>query len=201
MLMASGANFGLRRTIPHALGVGIGFTLMVVLVGVGLMGLFDMFPVLNIALKVVSVAYLLWLAWRIATAPVGLSSGSSRQRPFTFVEGALLQLVNPKLWVMVAGAVVAYGGGVAGDLAIPSAFAVIFGGATLVSTLAWAGIGVGAGRFMTGERSLKRFNRAMALLLVLSLVPIGAKEIFAPCVSYSLSAFASRSSVGMEVIL
>ena len=58
MLMASGANFGLRRTVPHALGVGFGFTLMIVLVGVGLMGLFDLFPVLNIALKIVSVAYL-----------------------------------------------------------------------------------------------------------------------------------------------
>ena len=63
MLMASGANFGLRRTVPHALGVGIGFTLMIVLVGVGLMGLFDLFPVLNTVLKVVSVVYLLWLAW------------------------------------------------------------------------------------------------------------------------------------------
>ena len=63
MLMASGANFGLRRTVPHALGVGIGFTLMIVLVGVGLMGLFDLFPWLNTVLKVVSIVYLLWLAW------------------------------------------------------------------------------------------------------------------------------------------
>ena len=69
ILVSSGANFGLRRTVPHALGVGIGFTLMIVLVGVGLMELFDLFPVLNLILKVVSVVYLLWLAWKIASAP------------------------------------------------------------------------------------------------------------------------------------
>ena len=68
MLMASGANFGLKRTVPHALGVGIGFTLMIILVGVGLMGLFDVFPWLNTVLKVVSIVYLLWLAWKIANA-------------------------------------------------------------------------------------------------------------------------------------
>ena len=67
MLMASGANFGLRRTAPHALGVGFGFTLMIVLVGVGLMGLFDLFPVLNLILKIISVAYLLWLRGRSPT--------------------------------------------------------------------------------------------------------------------------------------
>jgi len=171
MVTASGANYGFRRTLPVAIGMGIGMAVIIFTVAAA-GGAVVSDPRVHLALKWIGIAYLLWLAWRIATAPVGLSSGSSRQRPFTFVEGALLQLVNPKLWVMVAGAVVTYGGGVAGDFAIPSAFAVIFGGATLVSTLAWAGIGVGAGRFMTGERSLKLFNRAMALLLVLSLVPV-----------------------------
>ena len=171
MVTASGANYGFRRTLPVAIGMGIGVAVIIFTVAAA-GGAVVSDPRVHLVLKWIGIAYLLWLAWRIATAPVGLSSGSSRQRPFTFVEGALLQLVNPKLWVMVAGAVVTYGGGVAGDFAIPSAFAVIFGGATLVSTLAWAGIGVGAGRFMTGEHSLKLFNRAMALLLVLSLVPV-----------------------------
>ncbi|MFC6447507.1 LysE family translocator [Shinella zoogloeoides] len=171
MVTASGANYGFRRTLPVAMGMAIGVAVIIFTVAAA-GGAVVADPRVHLALKWIGIVYLLWLAWRIATAPVGLSAESSRQRPFTFVEGALLQLVNPKLWVMVAGAVVAYGGGVAGDLSIPSAFAVIFGGATLVSTLAWAGIGVGAGRFMTEERSLKLFNRAMALLLVLSLVPV-----------------------------
>ena len=68
MLMASGANFGFRRTIPHMLGIGIGFTLMVLLVGVGLSQIFTAYPVLHDVLKWASIAYLLWLAWKIAHA-------------------------------------------------------------------------------------------------------------------------------------
>ncbi|MEO0693376.1 MAG: LysE family transporter, partial [Pseudomonadota bacterium] len=66
MLMASGANFGLVRTIPHMLGVALGFVVMVVLVGLGLIGLFDAVPISYTILKVLSVAYLLYLAWKIA---------------------------------------------------------------------------------------------------------------------------------------
>src|SRR3546814_18685128 len=92
--MASGANFGLRRTVPHALGVGIGFTLMIVLVGVGLMGLFDLLPVLNIILKVVSVAYLLWLAWKIANAAAPATAVSARGKPMTVFHAVRFQWVN-----------------------------------------------------------------------------------------------------------
>src|SRR3546814_10605856 len=86
MLMASGANFGLRRTVPHALGVGIGFTLMIILVGVGLMELFDLFPILNLILKVVSVAYLLWLQWKIANAAAPETGGRARGKPMSFAQ-------------------------------------------------------------------------------------------------------------------
>src|SRR3546814_1738312 len=94
MLMASGANFGLRRTVPHALGVGIGFTLMIILVGVGLMELFDLFPILNLILKVVSVAYLLWLAWKIANAAAPETGGGARGKPMSFVQAMLFQWVR-----------------------------------------------------------------------------------------------------------
>ncbi|MGD9477885.1 LysE family translocator [Shinella sp. G-2] len=171
MVTASGANYGFRRTLPVATGMGIGVAVIIFTVAAA-GGAVLSEPRVHLALKWIGVAYLLWLAWRIATAPVGLAVERGRARPFTFIEGALLQLVNPKLWVMVAGAVVTYGGGAAGDVSVPAAFAVIFGGATLVSTLAWAGVGVGAARFITRKESLKLFNRAMALLLVLSLVPV-----------------------------
>ncbi len=172
MVTASGANYGFRRTLPVAAGMGIGVAVIIfVVAAVG--GTLIAEPRVHLVLKWVGIAYLLWLAWRIANAaPAGLAVESGRQRPFTVVEGALLQLVNPKLWVMVAGAVVTYGNGGAGDLTVPTAFAVIFGGATLVSTVAWTVLGVGAARFITSERSLRLFNRVMALLLVLSLVPV-----------------------------
>ena len=171
MVTASGANHGFRRTLPVAVGMGAGVAAIIFAVAAA-GGAIVSEPRVHLVLKWVGVAYLLWLAWRIATAPVGVTGEGDRRRPFTFVEGALLQLVNPKLWVMVAGAVVAYGGSAAQGLAVPTAFAVIFGGATLASTLAWAGIGVGAGRFLASARSLRVFNRVMALLLVLSLLPV-----------------------------
>src|SRR3546814_20875869 len=100
MLMASGANFGLRGTVPHALGVGIGFTLMIIIVGVGLMELFHLFTILNLILKVVSVAYLLCLAWQIAHPEPHDTGGGSRGKPITFVRVLLFQWVTPTVWCL-----------------------------------------------------------------------------------------------------
>jgi threonine/homoserine/homoserine lactone efflux protein len=167
MLMASGANFGLRRTIPHALGVGIGFTVMIILVGVGLMGLFDLFPVLNIVLKVVSVAYLLWLAWKIANAAAPDTKGNARGQPMTFVEAMLFQWVNPKAWSMALTAIALY----APDRNFVAVLlvAVIFGLINLPSTSLWAVMGVSLRGWLSSPARLKAFNWTMAALLVGSL--------------------------------
>lgn len=68
MVMASGANFGVRRSIPHLLGVSVGVLPIILLAGVGLMAIFDAVPALEAALRIVSTIYLLWLAWKIANA-------------------------------------------------------------------------------------------------------------------------------------
>ena len=167
MLMASGANFGLRRTIPHALGVGIGFTVMIILVGVGLMGLFDLFPVLNIVLKVVSVAYLLWLAWKIANAAAPNTGGTARGKPMTFVQAMLFQWVNPKAWSMALTAIALY----APDRNFVAVLlvAVIFGLINLPSTSLWAVMGMSLRGWLSSPARLKAFNWTMAALLVGSL--------------------------------
>lgn len=102
MLMASGLNFGMRRTVPHLLGVSIGFAAMVFAVGFGIAGVFKTWPALYTTLKIVSIIYLLWLAWRIAMAgEVNADGGAGR--PFTFIEAAAFQWVNPKAWIMAVG--------------------------------------------------------------------------------------------------
>jgi threonine/homoserine/homoserine lactone efflux protein len=179
MLMASGTNFGFVRTIPHMLGVGIGFTVMILLVGAGLVKVFEAYPVAHTILKVVSVAYLLYLAWRIATsAPPGskaaVAKASSEQdsaRPFTFIQAALFQWVNPKAWTMALTAVTAY--------SIPSApvlslllVALVFGLINLPSVSAWALMGVQLRRFLDDPRKLRIFNVTMAITLVATLYPI-----------------------------
>ncbi|MEM9551809.1 MAG: LysE family translocator, partial [Pseudomonadota bacterium] len=97
MLMASGANFGFRRTIPHMLGVGLGFVFMVLMVGAGLIQVFDAYPVTYDVLKTGSVVYLIYLAWKIGTA-AGIVEADDAGRPMTFLQAAIFQWVNPKAW-------------------------------------------------------------------------------------------------------
>ena len=167
MLMSSGANFGLRRTVPHALGVGIGFTLMIVLVGVGLMGLFDLFPILNTVLKLVSVAYLLWLAWKIANAAAPDTAGSVGGKPMTFIQAMLFQWVNPKAWSMALTAIALYAPD--RNLAAVLLVAVVFGIINLPSTSLWAVMGQVLRGWLSSPARLRAFNWTMAALLVGSL--------------------------------
>lgn len=169
MLMASGANFGFRRTLPHMLGVGLGFVFMVVLVGVGLIQLFDAYPLSYTVLKVVSVAYLVFLAWKIATAAPADGAKTSG-KPFTFLQAALFQWVNPKAWAMALTAVSVYAP--SQSLAAITLVAVIFGAINLPSVGSWTLLGQQMQRLLTSPRRLRTFNLAMATLLVASLYPV-----------------------------
>ena len=171
MLLASGANFGVRRTLPHLLGVAVGHSFMIAVVGLGLMGVFLAYPVLHDILTGASVAYLLWLAWRIATSVP--KEGAARGRPLTFLEAAAFQWVNPKAWYMALGAITLYAGEAArGVLAVSLAFALT----NLPSILAWAALGTAMRRWLDGPGRLRLFNWTMAALLVLSLVPVLLSE-------------------------
>ncbi|MEM8977490.1 MAG: LysE family translocator, partial [Pseudomonadota bacterium] len=107
MLMASGANYGFHRTIPHMLGIGLGFVLMVMLVGLGVIQVFDAYPLAYTLLKIVSMAYLLYLAWKIATSSPPSEAGETG-RPITFLQAALFQWINPKAWAMALTAISVY---------------------------------------------------------------------------------------------
>jgi len=170
MLMASGANFGFRRTVPHMLGIGIGFTLMVILVGAGLIGLFDAFPVTHDILKVVSVAYLLWLAWKIAHAAAPGDRTGPEGRPMTFLQAAAFQWVNPKAWTMALTAIAVY----APDRSLWAILLVglVFGLVNLPSVSTWTVLGQQLRRLLTSPRRLRAFNWTMAALLVASLIPV-----------------------------
>jgi len=169
MLMASGANYGIRRTVPHMLGVAIGFTLMIVLVGLGLVGLFEAWPLSFKILKVVSSAYLLWLAWKIATAPAPKTGADTQGgKPMTFVQAALFQWVNPKAWTMALTAIAVYAS--SRSVGAVVVVALIFGAINLPSVGVWAAMGQYLRRWMNGERERRAFNWTMAALLVGSLL-------------------------------
>jgi threonine/homoserine/homoserine lactone efflux protein len=170
MLTASGANFGFRRTIPHLLGVAIGFTIMVATIGLGLAEVFERFPALHQVLRYGGAAYLLYLAYRIATAaPATPDSARTVGRPLGFLQAALFQWVNPKGWMMAVGAISTYTT-VGGELMLESVMiALIFGAIGLPSAALWAALGAAIGRLLQARWALRAFNIAMALLLVASL--------------------------------
>ena len=169
MLMASGANFGFRRSIPHMLGISIGFMLMVFAVGAGLVQIFDQFPVIYDILKAVSVVYMIWLAWKIANAaPVTKSAEAGA--PMTFLQAAAFQWVNPKAWAMALTAITVYVG--EAGLTWLAVGALIFAVVNLPSVSMWTVAGQQLQRFLTNPSRLRVYNWTMAALLIASLYPV-----------------------------
>ncbi|WP_417248040.1 LysE family translocator [Celeribacter sp.] len=169
MLLASGANFGLRRTLPHMFGVSLGHSFMVFVVGLGLATLFQTIPVLRRVMLVVSVLYMLWLAWKIAHAAPP-RAGQAEGRPFTFLQAAAFQWVNPKAWIMAIGAQTTYAQGAGWTAA--ALVGMGFLAVNLPAITLWAWLGTEVRRLLSDQRRLVVFNWTMALLLVASLLPI-----------------------------
>jgi threonine/homoserine/homoserine lactone efflux protein len=171
MLLASGVNFGFRRTVPHMLGITIGFGVMIVLAGLGAGQVFGRWPWLYNVLKVASICYLLWLAWKIATAGgvVG-GEGSAEARPMTFIEAAAFQWVNPKGWTSALSAISAY--------TVPDQYlvtmllvAAIFVAWSPVAVIVWTAFGMRLKAVLSDPGRVRAFNVTMALVLVASLWP------------------------------
>ena len=171
MLTASGANFGFVRSIPHMAGVVVGFVILLVVSGGGLGALLVSFPSIQMALKVVGAVYMLWLAWKIANAHGGQDRTNPNARPLTFLQAAAFQWVNPKGVIIAFGAVALY---VRPERAVVDLLIVliVFGLATLLSTVTWSCFGAALSRVLRNERQARLFNIAMALLLVASIVPM-----------------------------
>lgn len=170
MLLASGVNFGFVRTIPHMCGIGIGFTILLLAVGFGLGALLVAFPVLQAGLKGLSIVYLLWLAWKVATSRT-IGEGAAAARPMSFLAAVAFQWVNPKAWAM---AVVAMGAYTSLDRPVLSVIVVagVFGLVNFPTVSLWAGFGVAMRRYLADPVRLKRFNILMGVALVASVIPI-----------------------------
>lgn len=170
MLMASGVNFGFARTIPHMLGIAVGFFVLLVFVGLGLGAVLAAVPAAQIALKVASVLYMIRLAWQVATScSVGEGTGSSE--PLTLLQAAAFQWINPKAWAMALVAMGAYTNAarpVLSAMIVSIAFAPV----NLPSVSIWASFGVALRGFLSQPHRLRIFNGAMGLALLLSIVPI-----------------------------
>lgn len=171
MLLTSGVNFGFTRTIPHMLGVGIGFVVMLLAVGLGVGAVLTAFPALHTGLKIVGGIYLLYLAWKIAMARSFEDGGESQAKPMTFLEAAAFQWVNPKAWVMAVTAMAVYSNPATPLLSVVL-IGLIFGLVNLPSVSTWAGFGTALRGFLSDPVRLKWFNIAMGILLAATLWPM-----------------------------
>jgi threonine/homoserine/homoserine lactone efflux protein len=170
MLLASGVNFGFMRTAPHMAGITLGFGAMIALVGLGLAGLFTAWPPARLILSVVSVVYLLWLAWRIATAAAPTDDAPTGTGPLTFWQAAAFQWVNPKAWTAALTANALYAP--AADLPSVALVTMVFVLVSLPSVTLWTLLGRGLRGALADPNRLRIFNWTMAALLVATLWPV-----------------------------
>lgn len=169
MVSAAAARSGLVAVLPHMLGITLGFPAMLVAIAAGLGWPFQEFPWLHRALQVVGALWLLHLAWKIAQAPP--PDGARAAPPLGFWGAAAFQWVNPKAWMIALAAVPAFTRPELPLLPQALGMAAVFALVALPCLMLWAGVGLGARRLLATPARLRAFNRTMAVLLVLSLVP------------------------------
>jgi len=176
MIMTSGLNYGVKNSIPHLLGICFGFPVMVIVIGFGFGVIFERYPLFNEVIKIFGVVYLLYLAWLIASSsPVSLEGKKSK--PLSFTQAALFQWVNPKAWVVATGAVSAYTS-VSSDIFSQVIFiALAFLIVAIPSLGTWLIFGVGIKKYLKSPKHQKVFNLSMALLLIVSVLPVLIKLV------------------------
>jgi threonine/homoserine/homoserine lactone efflux protein len=171
MVLSSGLTFGFRRSLPHIAGIAIGVSFMVASVGLGLGAIFIAYPVLQIILKYVGIAYLIYLAVVIAMSGSVTPGQDNRRGPMTFWAAVLFQWVNIKGWVMAIGVITAYSAiaSFPWNIAIQAALMLVMGA---LSSLAWTLFGSSLRSFLISPTAVRVFNVLMAALLLASLYPV-----------------------------
>jgi threonine/homoserine/homoserine lactone efflux protein len=171
LVASSGVNFGFRATIPHMLGITLGFPLMLLIVGLGLARIFIALPVLHALLKCLCIAYMLYLAWRIAAASA-IDEARRASKPLTFIQGAAVQWVNGKGWVVALSVATTY---TVVDQTLPlqiAALAAICLVISMASVCCWTLFGALLRNFLQSDARRRWFNYSMAVLLLASIVPV-----------------------------
>lgn len=166
MLATSGLNFGVASCLPHILGIIFGLSFQLLLTGIGLGAVFGAEPRIQIVLKIVGTAYLLWLSWRLWGAESSTRKGEVR--PISFFEAAAFQFVNPKAWLIaitICAVFMVQNNPIMLQIAAFSLTFLIVGAPCM---LAWAVFGASMHRITSDARKLRWINRSLAGLAALT---------------------------------
>ena len=175
LLMTSGVNHGFRGTIPHMLGVNVGFTLLLLGAGLGLNEVFGRFPAIYVVMKWLGAIYFIYFAWRLSMATSSPSSDTNHRpttgRAWRFRDGLAFQWINPKGWIMAVGAFSSYIPAMSSTRLIVGA-ALLFALIGVPCSIAWVAFGSQMRHYLEKGNRRRAFNVAMGLLLIASLVPL-----------------------------
>lgn len=184
MLLASGVNFGFRRSQRHMWGVNLGFAFMLLCVGLGLHSVLSRFPQIYDVLRYAGAAYMVWIAWKLASSKPSTSAASSATpaplargvatpaaEPMGFWAATAFQWVNPKAWVMAVTCMSTYlqPSANAGQVAVLAAQFMALGAPC---SAFWVGCGQAMRGLLQNPLRLRIFNISMALALIASLYPL-----------------------------
>lgn len=177
MVLSSGLTFGYKRSMPHMFGIILGYPFMIVLIGLGMGIVFEKFPIVLTILKYVGISYLLWMAYKIANNTSTYEAEDAKDsKPFTFIQGVLFQWVNPKAWIVGITAISVYITSNEDSLFQVLTIAFLYLLSAIVSTNTWVLGGVLLKKFIKDARGIKIFNMSLALLLVLSVIPVVVEQ-------------------------
>ena len=165
MLLASGMNHGIRRTLPHLAGVSLGFGFLIFLVALGLGAVFEKYAAIELVLKIAGGVYLIYLAWKIFNTS-GINSVDGADVPMTFLQAAAFQWVNPKAWVMATTATSTLLDSNDSVIGAASALTLGFWIVNLPCIATWMFSGAYAARWVENERRIRLVNRTLGVLLV-----------------------------------
>lgn len=173
MLLSSGLTFGYKKTIPHISGIVVGFPLMVLLIGLGFGIVFEKFPILLSILKIVGILYLFWMAFKIASNSSAYDvNENENSKPFTFLQAATFQWINPKAWIMAITAISIFVTANSNSIFQVIVISSIFFLTAIISSNTWAFGGVMLKKFIKNQAMVKKLNILMSLLLIASIIPI-----------------------------
>jgi threonine/homoserine/homoserine lactone efflux protein len=165
--LSCGANYGLRASLRHVTGATLGFTLLLLAMGLGLQQLLSQWPALDVLIRWSGVAFLLYMAFGLARDD-GRLDGGKAQRPPSLFTGALMQWLNPKAWLASLAGMGAYAAG--GELGLVGQFAALYFVICYLSIACWAYAGAFMGQYLHEAGRMRLFNRGLALLLLGSAV-------------------------------
>ena len=164
----SGFNFGIAKTIPHILGVTLGFTSLVIFLTIGLINVFKLFPIIQVTIKYLGTLFLIYLAYKIASS--SSSDNIKKENPVKFIETFIFQYLNPKgvmVAIIVVSTYVELGENYLNYATQVVALAFLF---SSTSITLWTFIGKFLRKFATNDKFIKYFNYAMSGLLLLSII-------------------------------